>query len=100
MPSYNYWSYIIGSTVIISAVTRNSSTGALANPGTSMQARIDRLTGGTTTVVAATGMTNDSTGLYHYDFASVSHLVGRYEAVCTATDGGRVSISSTIFELR
>ncbi len=98
-PYYNFESYTIGATVIVSAVTRTTSTGALANPGTSMQVRIDRLTGGTSTIVAATNMTNDSTGLYHYDFASAAYAVGRYEAVCIATDGGRVSTSSTLFEL-
>ncbi len=93
MANYNQ-----GSTLICSIVVRDSA-GDLKNPGTSMQININRLSPSFAAVVALTGMTNDSTGMYHYDFDTSSAQVGSYEVYYTATDDSRITKARDTFNL-
>lgn len=77
--------FLAGETVICSITVKNSS-GALVNPATSMQITILQ---GTLVILATTSMTNDGTGLYHYDYTPSS--AGTYDLTYIATDSGRVS---------
>ncbi len=89
----------IGETVICSTLVKNSS-GTLTDPATSMNIVINCLKPTySADVVSSTAMTNDSTGTYHYDFASAGEASGKYQSVCTATDGARISIQKETFTL-
>ena len=88
----------IGETVICSITLRDAS-GSLQDAVTSMTIVINRLHP-TTEIIASTAMDNDSTGTYHYDFASASNDAADYEAVYTATDGTRITIAKDGFKLR
>lgn len=88
----------IGETVICSCEVKDDA-GAYKDPITSMQIKINCTKPSNHSILAATAMTKDSTGKYHYDFASASNLAGTYEAVYTATDGSRITIEKDIFDL-
>ena len=90
--------YEIGEHVICSITVKDSSD-ALQDPVTSMNIVINRTDGNSEEVISSTAMTNDSTGTYHYDFASAGKARGGYEAVYTATDGTRITIERDKFNL-
>ena len=82
--------YHAGETVICSLEVRDSD-GNLADPSTSTKITITDNRNGVE--VNDQDMTNDGTGLYHYDWQTLStSLTGIYEITYTATDGTRVSI--------
>ena len=89
--------FITGSTVICSIIITNASTGAVADPATSITCTIKDPTG--TKVVDDAAMTNDATGYYHYDYNSASAKKGNYEVYYTLTDGTRVTIPKDTFTL-
>ena len=82
--------YKIGSVVICSITVKNSA-GTLVNPATSMTIQVERLSP-YAIIVSSTGMTNDSTGTYHYDLVTAGYSLGNYKITYTATDGTRISI--------
>lgn len=86
----------IGETVICS-ITVKDSTGALANPATSMSIQITGYQG--TVIQAYAAMTNDSTGAYHYDFDTASKQATDYIVYYKAVDGTRTSIATDTFKL-
>uniref|UniRef100_A0A6M3J8Y1 Uncharacterized protein n=1 Tax=viral metagenome TaxID=1070528 RepID=A0A6M3J8Y1_9ZZZZ len=93
-------SFDIGETIICS-ITVKDSAGALQDPATSMNIVINRVPPNyVANIVSSTAMTKDSTGTYHYDFASAGKDNGKYEAVYTATDGTRITIEKDTFELK
>ena len=79
----------VGETIICSVTVTNPS-GTLVNPATSMSITIRSVN--VATILAATAMTLDSTGKYHYDYASTGETPGTYTITYTATDGARVTI--------
>lgn len=84
-----------GETIICSITVRDED-GALQDAVTSMKIII-KLNGAE--IVAATGMENDGTGLYHYDYDSDGAGYGDYNVIYTAIDGTRVSIETDTFRL-
>jgi len=92
-------SYDLGEVVICSITVKNSS-GTLTDPATSMNIVIDRKSPNyEANIVSSTAMTKDSTGTYHYDFATASKEVGTHEVIFTATDGTRITIEKDTFVL-
>ena len=87
----NYTSYI-GATVICNLEIRNSS-GVLTDPATSIKILINRRTRPPVNVIDLADMTKSSTGIYYYDFQTVSLPAGEYEVYFIATDGTRKTIS-------
>lgn len=86
-----------GETVIVSIEVRTSA-GVLANPATSMTVTISNPSG--TVVVDAAAMSNDGTGLYHYDYLLAADApLGRWPVRLKATDASRVSIEDSDFEV-
>jgi len=86
-----------GETIICSIEVKDDD-GVLKDPATSMNIVITDPQNGE--VVASTAMTKDSTGKYHYDYATVSAtLHGAYTAKYTATDGTRITIEKDTFSL-
>jgi uncharacterized protein YfaS (alpha-2-macroglobulin family) len=84
-------------TVICSAEVKTAA-GVLTSPATSMKVAINGPTGAS--VVAATAMTLDGVGLYHYDYAPATDaLLGTYQVKYTAVDGTRTTIQSDSFVL-
>ena len=88
----------IGETVICSIEVRNAA-GTLVDPSTSMQIAIDWIKPNFGNIITATNMTKDSTGKYHYDFASAGKQAGSYQVIYTATDGTRITIEKETFSL-
>ena len=85
-------------TVICSILVKNSAD-TLTDPATSMVIEITDPEG-RYVVAAATAMTKDTTGTYHYDYTPASNAVlGVYRIRYTATDGTRVSIGLDDFVL-
>lgn len=83
---------------IVCSITIKSTTGVLTNPATSMTVTITAPNN--TAVVSAQAMTNDSTGLYHYDYTPASSVsLGEYKVRYTATDGSRVTIQDDVFNM-
>ena len=90
--------FYVGNTVICSVEVREDSV--LKSPATSMKIEITRITPlPMTVVVAETAMTPDSTGKYHYDYASSGAPVGTYRAKFIAVDASRTSIGTDTFAL-
>ena len=78
-------------TVIIEAEVTDPVTAAKIDPATSMQVAISRKG---TVVLAATNMTKDDTGEYHYDFQLTDAMLpGDYDIKFIAT-GSNVSIKT------
>ena len=87
----------LGETVVCS-ITVKDEDGTLQDTATSMEIQITDP--GHTVSQAYTAMSNDSTGLYHYDYATASlTLKGKYRVDYKATDGSRISIQPDFFEL-
>ena len=83
-------------TVVCSTTTKSGST--LTTPATSMNIIITNPTG--TEVVTSTAMTEDSTGLHHYDYTPASSVAsGTYDVQYKATDGTRITIQKDEFDL-
>lgn len=76
--------------VIVCSITVKDSAGTLTSPATSMQVSVKDMAGAS--ILAATDMTEDSTGTYHYDWATASRSAGTYVIRYTATDGARITI--------
>ena len=91
-------SFEIGETVICSITVRDS-TGSLQDAATTMSIVIDKIAPSYESVLASTGMTNDDTGLYHYDFASASKTAGNYRVTYVAVDGTRTTKHTDTFIL-
>ena len=92
-------SFEIGETVICSITVRDSD-GDLQDAATSMNIVIDCLIPSySADIVSSTSMGKDSTGTYHYDFASASNEAGQYRIIYTATDGTRITIHLDTFDL-
>ena len=88
--------YQRGETVICALTIMKA--GALHDPLTSTQITI--MDGRGAVLVNLADMVNDSTGQFHYDFASaVAHSAGRYRARFTTIDSGRTTIIDHSFEL-
>ena len=81
----------VGETVICTIEIRDAD-GTLTNPATSTKIVINQLSPSVAIIVASTAMSEDSTGKWHYDFASAGNARGGYEAEYTATDGTRITI--------
>jgi len=82
-------------TIILSAEIKDSD-GNYANPTTSTTITIDDPAGAEK--VAATAMTQDAQGKYHYDYTpGGTAVVGLYEYRVTATSGSRVTIADGVF---
>ena len=89
--------YQRGESVVCSLKTRNTS-GDLVNPDTSI--RITVTDGSGINLVTSADMTNDGTGLYHFDFNSTTaHRVGRYRVRYVTVDAGRTTVVDEYFEL-
>lgn len=88
----------VGETVICSVVIRDDN-GDLQNPATSTKIEINQLSPSFASIISSTAMSEDSTGKWHYDFASSGKDRGGYEAVYTATDGTRITIEKDKFSL-
>ena len=88
----------IGDTIICNRNIKNAA-GTLTDPATSMNIAINRTDATLEGIVSSTAMTKDSTGTYHYDFASSGKFAGGYEVVYTATDGTRITITKDTFSL-
>ena len=85
-----------GETIICSITVKDGAT--LTDPATSMNISIYDPQGGIN--ISSTAMTKDSTGTYHYDYATASlTLMGVYSVVYTATDGTRITIEKETFSL-
>lgn len=87
----------IGETVICSCEVRDDA-GILKDPDTSINIAINR-SKPLLEIISSIAMTKDSTGKYHYEFASAGNSVGEYEAIYTATDAGRITIQKESFNL-
>jgi len=81
---------------IICSITVKDEDGALQDAATTMKVAIE-LNGAE--IVAATGMENDGTGLYHYDYDSDGADYGTYDVTYVATDGERISMQTDKFKL-
>lgn len=88
-----------GDTIICNRNVKNDA-GTYVDPATSMQIQIDRIAPHNSFILAATNMTKDSTGKYHYDFQTTSMSVGEYEATYIATDGTRISQEKDRFRVK
>jgi len=88
----------LGETVIC-GIKVEDDAGALKDPATSINTVIDEIEPRSIPVVASTAMTKDSTGKYHYDFASAGNEAGTYRVIYTATDGTRITIEKDRFHL-
>ena len=88
----------IGETVICSVEVKNDA-GTLVDPSTSMQIAIDWISPNFSNIITATNMTKDSTGKYHYDFATAGKQGGTYRVAYIATDGTRITIERETFKL-
>ena len=88
----------IGESVICSVEIKDDNA-VLKDPATSMNIVIDQLKPSFENIITSTAMTKDSTGKYHYDFASAGKAAGEYQAVYTATDGTRITIEKDKFSL-
>jgi len=86
----------VGETVICSCEIKDTD-GNLKDPSTSTQISICNNKG--VVSLAATAMTKDSTGKYHYDFQTVGSSKDRYTVSYIATDGSRITIEKETFEL-
>ncbi|MCK9524504.1 MAG: hypothetical protein M0R49_01060 [Limnochordia bacterium] len=87
----------IGETVIASITVKNSSD-TLVDPATSMKIEVI----GPNTyvpVLAATAMTKDSTGTYHYDIQTSGYTKGTYTIHYISTDSTRITIQTEYFKL-
>jgi len=83
-------------TVVCSITVKSSGT--LTSPATSMNIIITDPVG--TAVVTSTGMANDSTGVYHYDYTPASTVLrGTYRVQYKATDGARITIQEDEFDI-
>ncbi len=89
--------FYIGETVICSSTIKNNDSGEEKDPATSTKMAINKVQP-YESIIESTAMTKDSTGTYHYDFASAGKSPGDYEAVCTADDG-RITIEKKPFKL-
>lgn len=86
-----------GETVVSSLVIRNAA-GTLVSPATSMKITI--VDPGEAAIATDATMTEDSTGMYHYDYnSSATAAKGIYRVTYTATDGSRITIQKETFEL-
>lgn len=88
----------MGETVICSCEVKDDR-GNYKDPDTSMNITINALDANKE-IITPTVMTRDSTGNYHYDFASAGNNAGRYEAKYIATDAARITIEKESFGLR
>ena len=88
----------IGETVICSCEVTDDS-GNYKDPATSMNISISGIDPRFVSVVASTAMSKDSTGHYHYDFASAGNEAGKYRVIYTATDSARITIEKENFQL-
>lgn len=88
----------IGETVICSILVYDED-GDLQDPVTSMNIVIDLISPHYSSIITSTGMTKDTTGTYHYDFASASNVEGKYRIMYTATDGTRITKQTDEFFL-
>jgi hypothetical protein len=89
---------ITGATVICSLTVRNS-TGALVDPATSIQIQIERHTPTYLSMLAYTGMTKDSVGLYHYDYATSGLTKGIYIVTYKTVNVSRTSYCIDTFTI-
>ena len=86
-----------GETVVLSESIRDSA-GALHSPSVSITVTVTSPTG--EVVVNALAMTEDSTGLYHYDYALAADAAyGTYNVLCTMVDGSpaRTTLKESAF---
>tara|TARA_Y100000310_G_scaffold304995_1_gene344705 strand:+ start:1055 stop:1351 length:297 start_codon:yes stop_codon:yes gene_type:complete len=85
---------------VICSITVKDADGVLQDAATSMNIKINKLRPNYEgDVLSNRSMTKDSTGTYHYDFASAGEYPGDYQVVYTATDGSRITIQKDDFVL-
>jgi hypothetical protein len=82
-----------GETVVCSISIKTVSTSALIDPATSVLVAIYDPLG----AVAGGAMTNDSVGIYHYDYTIVGGVTGIHNVVYYAVDGSRTTIQKDSF---
>ena len=87
----------IGETVICFCEVKDDA-GAYKDPATSMEIGINQVNP-SGVIIAATAMTKDATGKYHYNFQTSACSGGKYQAKYIATDGTRITIEKEQFEL-
>ena len=89
----------IGETILCSITVTDDGT--LADPATSMNISCEgqKPELSAASVLAATAMTKDSTGTYHYDLQTAGFNKGTYLIKYIATDGTKISITTDTFEL-
>ena len=85
-----------GSTAICS-LTVTDSTGALVDPATSLKITIKPIGGAV--IIDGVDMVKDSTGKYHYDFATANRPVGFYEVTYVAVDNARIASMKDVFSI-
>ncbi len=85
--------FITGETVIVKCTCRRG--GALYDPSTSVLIYIYNSAG--TAVVDGVSTTNESTGVYTYDYQSTT--TGKYRFLFKVTDGTKISKKSSSFEV-
>jgi len=91
--------FYLGATVTCWCNSKDAD-GAYTDPTTLMNIVINRKSPNyEADIVSSTVMTKDSTGKYHYDFATTGKRVGNYEVVYTAIDGSRITIEKDEFRL-
>jgi hypothetical protein len=88
----------VGETIVC-CISVKDINGSLQNVANAMNIGIAREIPNYAAVVNATGMTNDGTGLYHYDCATTNFVPGDYKVTYTATDGTRITIENATFTL-
>ena len=91
-------SFEIGETVICSTTVKDED-GALQDVATTMSIVIDKIAPNTDATLTSTAMSNDGTGLYHYDFNSASETDGNYRITYVAVDGTRTTKETDTFIL-
>jgi len=88
------------SETVICTIAIKDADGTAQDPVTSMNIEIIRITPNPATMVASTGMEDDTgDGAYHYDCDTTGYLAGFYMVKYTATDGDRVTIQTDTFIL-
>lgn len=91
--------YLAGTTIRLKNTIKNAA-GVLTDPSTSIKVALYDQDGNI--VLSATDMVKESTGVYYYDWQSLSNsAVGFYKQRCTSVDSTKTSIEedAQAFEL-
>lgn len=72
--------------------------GAAYDPSTSILIYV-YIEGTSTPLVNGVAMTKEATGIYTYDFQTVSQAAGKYRWTVKATDGAKIAIKDRLFKV-